>query len=193
MHPSGVAKSTTSFAGVKVEISPEHVTLCDRIWHVSSHSGEASCKLANCCTVLRLRYLLLRSLHQLSFFIFCYFYFIFGIFIFQCILYALYIALLNLCCYCGKQTYTHLLSGPFSGTTQVSQYQKGKTNLDFSEARDSESQWHQLSHMQVCTSLQIDNHTSTPSLCFLQAECPSCHPTNRVKALKAIVANKLHR
>jgi len=31
-----------------------------------------------------------------------------------------------------------------SGTTQVSLYQKGKTNLDFTEARDSEWQWHQL-------------------------------------------------
>jgi len=32
--------------------------------------------------------------------------------------------------------------------------QKGKTNLDFTEARDSEWQWHQLGHVQVCTSLQ---------------------------------------
>jgi len=40
----------------------------------------------------------------------------------------------------------------------VSRYQKGKTNLDFTEARDSEWQWHQLVHMQVCTSLQTDNH-----------------------------------
>jgi len=30
----------------------------------------------------------------------------------------------------------------------VSQYQKDKTNLDFTEARDSEWQWHQLGHMQ---------------------------------------------
>jgi len=30
----------------------------------------------------------------------------------------------------------------------VSRYQKGKTNLDFTEARDSEWQWHQLAHMQ---------------------------------------------
>jgi len=52
-------------------------------------------------------------------------------------------------------TYTHLTS-PFSGTTQVSRYQKGKTNLDFTEARDSEWQWRQLDHMQVCTSLQTD-------------------------------------
>jgi len=48
-----------------------------------------------------------------------------------------------------------------------------KTNLDFTEARDSEWQWHQLSHMQVCTSLQTDNHASAPPLCFLQAGCPS--------------------
>jgi len=43
----------------------------------------------------------------------------------------------------------------------VSRYQKGKTNLDFTEARDSEWQWHQLDHMQVCISLQTDNHAST--------------------------------
>ena len=45
---------------------------------------------------------------------------------------------------------------------QVNRYQKGKTNLDFTEARDSEWQWHQLGHMQVCTSLQTDNHDSIP-------------------------------
>jgi len=53
----------------------------------------------------------------------------------------------------------------------VSWYQKGKTNLDFAEARDSEWQWHQLGHMQVCTSLQTYDHASIP--------------TNSVKALKA--------
>jgi len=67
----------------------------------------------------------------------------------------------------------------------VSRCQKGKTNLDFTEARDNEWQWHPLGHMQVCTSLQTDNHASTPPLSFLQAECPSCRPTNSVKALKA--------
>jgi len=66
----------------------------------------------------------------------------------------------------------------------VSRYQKGKTNLDFTEARDSEWQWHQLGHMQVCTSLQTDNHASKPPLSFVPA-CPSCCPTNSVKALKA--------
>ena len=82
--------------------------------------------------------------------------------------------------------HTHANAHPFSGTTRVSRYQKGKTNLDFTEGRDSECQWHQLGHMQVCTSLQTDNHASTPPLCFLRAGCPSCRPTNSVKALKAI-------
>jgi len=48
----------------------------------------------------------------------------------------------------------------------VSWYQRGKTNLAFTEARDSEWQWHQLGHMQVCTWLQADNHASTPTLSF---------------------------
>jgi len=74
-----------------------------------------------------------------------------------------------------------------SGITQVSRYQKGKTNLDFTEARDSEWQWHQPGHMQVCTLLQTDNHTSTPPVNFLQAGYPSCHPNNSIKALKATV------
>jgi len=75
----------------------------------------------------------------------------------------------------------------------VSRYQKGKTNLDFTEARGSEWQWHQLGHMQVCTSLQTDNHASTPLLSFLQAGCPSCHPTNSVKALKAASASNEYK
>jgi len=76
-------------------------------------------------------------------------------------------------------THTHPFNGLFSGTTQVSRYQKGKTNLDFTEARDSQWQWHQLGHMQGCISLQTDNSV------FLQAGCPSCRPTNSVKALQA--------
>ena len=106
-----------------------------------------------------------------------------------------------ICCHRHTHTHTHArtharthtrthtrtrpFNGFFSGTTQVSRYQKSKTNLDFTEARDSEWQWHQLGHMQVCTSLQTDNHASTPLLSFLQAGCSSCRPTNSVKALKA--------
>ena len=88
-------------------------------------------------------------------------------------------------------THTHPFNGIFSQTTRVSRYQTGETNLDFTEARDSEWQWHQLGHMQVCTSHQTDNHASIPPLRFLQAGCPSCCPTNSIKALKvrALKAN----
>jgi len=88
--------------------------------------------------------------------------------------------------YLNWSTHTDTFNGPLSGTTQVSRYQKGKTNLNLTKARDSEWQWHQLGHMQVCTSLQTDNNASTAPLCFLQAGCPSCRPTNSIKALKAV-------
>ena len=58
------------------------------------------------------------------------------------------------------------------------------TRKDFTEVRDSECQRHQLGRMQVCTLLQTDIHASNPQLSFLQAGCPSCRPTNSVKALK---------
>jgi len=58
---------------------------------------------------------------------------------------------------------THTFKRPFSGTTQVSWYQKGKTNVDFTEARDSEWQWHKL---------QTDNHASTPPLSFFTGQMP---------------------
>jgi len=48
---------------------------------------------------------------------------------------------------------------------------KGRTNRDFTEARDSEWQWHQLGHMQtICTSLQTDNHARTPPLSFYRPD-----------------------
>jgi len=68
----------------------------------------------------------------------------------------------------------------------VGRYQKGKTNLDFNEARDSEWQWHQLggpyASLHLAPDRQPRQHTAT---LFLQAGCPSCRPTNSVKALKA--------
>jgi len=53
------------------------------------------------------------------------------------------------------QAYTRAFNGPFSGTTRVGRHQKGETNLDFTEARDSEWQWH-----------PGYNHASTPPLSF---------------------------
>ena len=74
--------------------------------------------------------------------------------------------------------HTHTHTHSTAVTTRVSRYQKGKTNLDFTEARDSEWQWHQLGHVQVCTSLQTDNHTSTPPLSFYRPDVlPAAQPT----------------
>ena len=51
--------------------------------------------------------------------------------------------------------HTHTHTHPFNG-----------------EARDSEWQWNQLGYMQVCTSLQIDNHASNPPLKFFTGQMP---------------------
>jgi len=78
-----------------------------------------------------------------------------------------------------QQAHTHTFNGPLSGTTRKSRYQKGKTNLDFTEARDSEWQCHQLGGMQVCTSLQTDNHASTPPLSFFTGQMPFLPPNQQ--------------
>ena len=59
-------------------------------------------------------------------------------------------------------THTHPFNGHFSGTAWVSWYQKGKTNLDFTEPRDSGSgiSW------AICKSAPCSRHNdaSTPPL-----------------------------
>ena len=89
-------------------------------------------------------------------------------------------------------THTHSFSGPFSGTTWVSRYQKGKTNLDFTEARDSEWQWHQLGHTQVCTLLQTDNHASTPRLSFFTGRMPFLPPNQQCQSTEALTLTPLN-
>jgi len=81
----------------------------------------------------------------------------------------------------------------------MSRYQKGKTNLDFTEARDSEWQWHQLGHMEVCTSLQRDNHASTSPLSFFTGRMPflpsnqQCQSTEGQKRQKDTIRQNKHR
>jgi len=86
------------------------------------------------------------------------------------------------------RTHTHMFNGPLSGTTRVSRCQKGKTNLDFTEARDSEWQWHQLEHMQVCTSLQTDNHASTlhttTTVFYRPDALPAAQPTESTESCR---------
>ena len=79
-------------------------------------------------------------------------------------------------------------NGLFSRTTRVSRYQKGKTNLDFTEARDSEWQWHQPGYrpMQVCTSLQRDSHASTVPLMFFTGRLPFLPPNQQRQSTEGI-------
>ena len=71
----------------------------------------------------------------------------------------------------------------------MSRYQKGKRNLDFTEARDSEWQWHQLGHMQVCTSLQTDNHACTPPLSFFTGRMPFLPPNQQRQSTEGTSVN----
>ena len=80
-------------------------------------------------------------------------------------------------------TYIHPFNGPLSGTTQVSRYQKVKPI------------WILLKQETVSSSgiswaiMSCSRQTTTPAphhSVFLQAGCPSCRPTNSIKALKAL-------
>ena len=64
-------------------------------------------------------------------------------------------------------THTHTFNGPFSRTTWVGRYQKGKTNLDFTEARDSGWQWHQLGICKSAPCSRQNNHASTSPLSLM--------------------------
>jgi len=61
----------------------------------------------------------------------------------------------------------------------VGQYLKGKTNLDFTEARDSERQ--------VCTSLQTDNHASTSPLSFFTGRMPFLPPNQQRQSTEGTI------
>ena len=94
---------------------------------------------------------------------------------------------------CQKSVHTHThthtrLKAPFLGLPGWAGTRKVKTNLDFTEAWDSEWQWHQLGCIQVCTTLQTDNHTSTPPRVFTgrmpflppNQQCQSTEGTSKV-------------
>ena len=64
LHPSGVAKSSTSFGwgkGGKVTSAGWQVTLCDLIWHVISRSGVVI-SITNC--YIRFTYFYLQFYHR---------------------------------------------------------------------------------------------------------------------------------
>ena len=61
----------------------------------------------------------------------------------------------------------------------------GSPFVVFTEARDSEWQWHQLGHMQIYTSLQADNHASTPPLRFFTGRMPFLPPNQQRQSTEA--------
>jgi len=77
-----------------------------------------------------------------------------------------------------QQQEQHAFNGPLSGTTRVSQYQNGKTNLDFTGARDSDWKWHQLGHMQICTSPYTYPH-QYPTTQFFTGQMPFLPPNQQ--------------
>ena len=82
-------------------------------------------------------------------------------------------------------THTQPFNGPLSRTTRVSQYQKGKTNLDFTKQETvsgSGITW------AVCKSAPCSRQITMPAphhSFYRPDACPSCRPTNSVIALKA--------
>ena len=81
--------------------------------------------------------------------------------------------------------HTHTFNGPFPGLPGWAGTRKVKPIWILLK---QERQWVAVAsagHMQDCTSLQTDNHASTSPISFLQAGCPSCRPTNSVKAVKS--------
>jgi len=74
-----------------------------------------------------------------------------------------------------RHTHTHPFNGPLSLTTWVSRYQKGKTNLDFTEARDSGIHW------AICKSAPRSRQITTPvphlSVFYRSDALPAAQPT----------------
>jgi len=83
-------------------------------------------------------------------------------------------------------THTHTFNGPLSGTTRVSRSRKAKPIwilLKQETVSGSGISW------AICKSAPCSRQINTPAphhSVFLQARCPSCRPTNSVKALKAL-------
>ena len=75
-------------------------------------------------------------------------------------------------------THTHSFNGPLSRTTRVSRYQKGKTNLDVTESRDSGVSW------DICTSAPCSRQITTPALHHSVFYRPDALPATQPTASK---------
>jgi len=73
-----------------------------------------------------------------------------------------------------------------SGVLRSAGTRKVKPNLDLLKQQTVGGSGISWATCIGCTSSQDSNYASTPPLSFLQAGCPSCRPTNSIKALKAL-------
>ena len=85
--------------------------------------------------------------------------------------------------------YIHPLNGPLSRTTRVSRYQKGKTNRDFTEARDSGISW------AICKSASSSRQITTPEphhLSFFIGRMPFLSPNQQRQSTEGKTYNTIH-
>jgi len=93
---------------------------------------------------------------------------------------------------CQTRTRTHTrLTALFPGLPGWASTRKLKP-IWISLKQESEWKWHQLGHMQVCTSLQTDNHASTPPLSFFTGRMPFL-PPNQQRQSKKIGTGKVSK
>ena len=93
-------------------------------------------------------------------------------------------------------THTHTFNGPFSGTTRVSRYQKGKTNLDFTEARDSEWQTGSGISLAICKSASQSRQITMPvphDSCFFTDRMPFLPPNQQRQSTEGNNATASHQ
>ena len=97
--------------------------------------------------------------------------------------------------YISRQWYTHTCNDPLSRTTRVSRYQKGKTNLDFTEARDSGISWaicKPESSLQTTTPAPHNSRSFTGRMPFLPPN-QKRQSTKGIATLRVVTAKPIRK
>ena len=97
------------------------------------------------------------------------------------------------------RTHKHPFNGSFTGTNRISWYRTGKVKPLYIVLKQQTTSGSGISWA-ICTSASSSRLKIMPAphhSSFLQAGCPSCHPNNSVKALKAAmyteVSNRIYQ
>ena len=86
-------------------------------------------------------------------------------------------------------THTHPFYGPLSRTTWVSRYKKGKTNLDFTEARDRQTESGSGIRWAICKSAPCSRQITMPTphhSSFFTGRMPFLPPNQQRQSTKGI-------